>query len=93
MPCVEHLDQQILAALKAGGTLEMAGWHGCGTTHCRAGWAITLAGDAGQLLEAQLGPNTAAALIYHVSAGYVPDFFATNADALADITAHAGEDL
>jgi hypothetical protein len=68
----------------------MGSWHGdCGTTHCRAGWAIHLAGDAGYALEKQMGAPAAGALIYHASAGYVPDFYATNDDALADMRARS----
>jgi hypothetical protein len=67
----------------------MASWHACATTHCRAGWAITLAGEAGAKLEAHVGPSAAGALIYQASAGYVPNFYATDAEALADIRAHA----
>ena len=36
-----------LKAIEDGGKLDMSTWHRCGTTHCRAGWAITLAGAAG----------------------------------------------
>jgi uncharacterized protein YjbI with pentapeptide repeats len=90
-PLVSNLDGQILAAIAAGGALDMASWHACGTTHCRAGWAITLAGEAGRELEHRLGPNVAGALIY--ARAYpdlpVPDFFATNEAALADIQTRA----
>ena len=89
VPVLPHLDQQILAAIEAGGTLNMATWHTCQTTHCRAGWAIHLAGAPGKALEARLGPSTAGALIYQASAGYVPHFYGTNEDALADIRVHA----
>jgi uncharacterized protein YjbI with pentapeptide repeats len=93
IPRVENLDAQILARVEAvPGCLSMGSWHGeadCGTTHCRAGWAITLAGEAGAALERELGPATAGALIYHASAGYVPNFYATNEAALADLRARA----
>ena len=89
VPVVPELDAAILAAVEAGGELDMHDWHTCATTHCRAGWAITLAGDAGAALEAQYGPNVAGALIYHASAGYVPDFYASNEDALADMRRRA----
>ena len=51
-PIVENIDAAILAAINAGGKLKMSDWHTCKTTHCRAGWAVTLAGDAGKELEA-----------------------------------------
>ena len=72
----------------------MAQWHDpdCQTTHCRAGWAIALAGDSGRALEAKYGPAAAGALIYAKSRPGVPipDFNADNEAALADIKAHAG---
>jgi hypothetical protein len=67
----------------------MEAWHTCQTTHCRAGWAIHLAGEAGATLEDYYGSAAAGALIYHASAGYIPDFYASNEDALDDMKAHA----
>ena len=99
-PVVPHIDNAILAAIEAGGTLDMADWHAndnpCGTTHCRAGWAVHLAGEAGYKLEQQLGPNAAGALIYAASrpGQPVPDFYAPNKAAMASIRSdadHAGE--
>jgi hypothetical protein len=64
-------------------------WHTCETTHCRAGWAIHLAGVAGKVLEHCCGSNVAGALIHIASSpaleGKVPNFFASNEAALADI--------
>lgn len=56
---------------------------------CRAGLAISLAGEEGAALERAHGALLAGALIYFSSAGYVPDFYASNEDALSDIKAHA----
>jgi hypothetical protein len=68
----------------------MADWHTCDTTHCRAGWAIHLAGDAGRTLEERVGPSTAGALIYLRSgAERVPDFHCSDEAARADIVACA----
>ncbi|MEO6326238.1 MAG: hypothetical protein ABIT01_13325, partial [Thermoanaerobaculia bacterium] len=66
----------------------------CGTTHCRAGWAVTLAGEAGKKLEERVGTGTAGAIIYAVSrpGKPVPDFYGGTADALADINACAAAD-
>ena len=67
VPVVENLDAKILAAIDAGGSLDMGAWHTCQTTHCRAGWAIVLAGEKGKELERRwdrIGPacsSTAAA--------------------------------
>ncbi len=88
-PKIENLDAKILTAIDNGGALNMATWHTCETTHCRAGWAIHLAGEAGKVLESLLGPRAAGALIYNASTGRVPDFFASDGDALADIRACA----
>ena len=72
------------AVLRAG--LDMHHWHsGCGTTHCRAGWAIHLAGEDGRKLEIELGSDVAGTVIYHNSTGMVPNFYCGNEEALADI--------
>jgi hypothetical protein len=89
VPIVENLDAKILEAIEDGGTLDMSDWHRCKTTHCRAGWAITLAGKAGQTLETDFGSELAGAMIYRASTGHVPDFFATTEVALEDIEACA----
>ncbi len=95
VPKIEKLDSKILAAIKGGGTLEMGGWHKCETTHCRAGWAITLAGEAGKVLESMLGPAVAGTLIYN--AAYPgrkhPDFFTDNETAMADIEKCAADEV
>jgi hypothetical protein len=59
----------------------------CGTAHCRAGWAIVLAGPEGMLLEQRLGPDEAGRLIYEKSRPGMeaPDFHARQDDALEDI--------
>ena len=98
---IPQIDAAILAAIEQpGARLEMSDWHGgtsgsdaCGTTHCRAGWAITLAGDAGRELERRFGPSAAGALIYAASGSHpVPNFFADNETALADLRARAARE-
>jgi uncharacterized protein YjbI with pentapeptide repeats len=92
VPVVADLDAKIATAVGDGAALDMSAWHGhCGSTHCRAGWAITCAGAEGAALEAAVGPNAAGALIYYASTGRVPDFFASDEDALADIRACAAK--
>ena len=89
---VNNLHQSILAAIENGGSLEMGSWHTCETTHCRAGWAIHLAGNAGRLLEAQVGSAAAGAFITQASCPWlekVPNFYADNETAFADIQAMA----
>ena len=86
VPVIPSLDSAILAAItKTGCSLDMGTWHTCETTHCRAGWAITLAGKEGAELEDRLGPAVAGALIYQASTGRNPDFYASTEDALEDI--------
>jgi len=80
------LDRRMAEVTAAPNALDMHTWH-CGTTHCRAGWAITLAGEEGAKLEAQVGPWMAGALIYVASTGReeIPNFFTSTDAALADI--------
>ena len=97
VPVVEGLDGKIVACLEAGeGELQMGQWHGdggaCGTTHCRAGFAIHFAGAAGIALEQAIGSERAGRAIYRASTGRAPHFFATNERALADIRRCAAED-
>jgi hypothetical protein len=91
---IPDLDAQILDAIEVGGgALDMSTWHTCETTHCRAGWAITLAGKPGAELERRYGPQRAGAMIYRASTGRVPHFFATDDRALADIRERAAEQV
>ncbi len=89
VPVVENLDAQILRAIDAGATLNMCDWHTCDTTHCRAGFAVVCAGAEGRALEKRFGPEVAGIKIYKASTGRVPDFFASDEDALADIREQA----
>ena len=70
---------------------NMSEWHSrCGTTHCRAGWAVNLH-PTGLTLESIYGTSAAAAMIYakcSVSAK-VPDWHASNEDAIEDIRERA----
>ena len=87
-PIIADIDRVILSEIEAdGNALEMNNYHVCKTTHCRAGWAIHKAGEAGYALERSVGPWLAGALIYKASRPDrpVPDFFATNEEAMADI--------
>ena len=96
IPLVVNIDATILSALEGDGTLDMADWHICDTTHCRAGWAVVLAGEEGQKLEEQLGTNVAASLIYAKSSpcgSRVPNWYASNEEALADIKDRAQRQL
>jgi uncharacterized protein YjbI with pentapeptide repeats len=97
IPVIPKIDAVILAAIEKGGTLNMDSWHGsagwCGTTHCRAGWAVHCAGVPGRELEKKIGTQAAGAMIYRASRpGHAaPWFFAADDDALADIKKCAAE--
>jgi hypothetical protein len=90
VPVIENLDAKILEAVTTG-RLKMNAWYTCETAHCRAGWAITLAGEAGKALEAKHGSHFAGIKIYRASTGRVPNFFATDEEALADLKRCAEE--
>jgi uncharacterized protein YjbI with pentapeptide repeats len=92
IPSIPNIDAAILAAIdRPGCSLDMSKWHTCETTHCRAGWAIHLAGDAGRALEDRVGASAAGALIYAASGSHpAPNFYATDDAALADMRARAG---
>jgi hypothetical protein len=94
VPVVPNLDQRILDAIaQPGCSLDMGLWHSCETTHCRAGWAIQLAGEAGYALEKKLGrSDLAGRAIYRASTGRSPHFYATNERALEDMRRCAAED-
>ena len=91
IPVIPNIDDTILAAIESGGVLDMSAWHGvggwCGTTHCRAGWAIHLGGEKGKALQDKLGPNVAGSLIYEASrpGQPAPWFFDSTEGALADL--------
>jgi hypothetical protein len=67
----------------------MDAWHTCEKTHCRAGWAVTLAGEAGKRLEQFFNTELAAMMIYDASCpNYKINpvrFHDSNEDALADM--------
>ncbi len=67
IPVVKGIHSKILAAASKPEGLDMASFHACETTHCRAGWAIHLAGKAGYELEKITGPVFAAMMIYDAS--------------------------
>jgi len=71
----------------------MGDWHTCDTTHCRAGWVVTLAGEAGRALEKFHNTMLAAMLIYDASdPNYTINpcrFYDGNEAAMADMKALA----
>ena len=92
IPVIPDIDTKIHEAVKMCG-LQMSDWH-CGTTHCRAGWAIHLAGEEGYVLEEKLGSQVAGTLIYMASRPDKkhPDFFCSSDEALASIEEDAKGD-
>ena len=104
---VPHLDAKILGLIEANekaiaadpklrgkNALRMAEWHTCGMSHCRGGYAVMAAGEAGRTLEFTVGVATAANLIYAASRPKqpIPNFFASDEQAMADIKACAAAD-
>jgi hypothetical protein len=67
IPVVSDLHQKIYEASSQPGALAMDSWHTCEKTHCRAGWAVTLAGKAGKDLENNFNTELAAMMIYDAS--------------------------
>jgi hypothetical protein len=104
-PIIEDIHSKVYAAASQPGALDMGAWHEkpdhpdqwlCGTSHCRAGWVVALAGKEGLDLEAKIGTPAAALSIYIASdpdrwkTERLPDFHCDNATALADMARMAG---
>ena len=89
VPVIKDIHQTVYAAATQPGALDMGKWHNsCGTAHCRAGWVVTLAGDAGRAMEFCMGTPAAAAMIYLASDPKIekmPNFYTDNGTALADM--------
>lgn len=98
VPVVPGLDGVILAQVEARpDTFSMEEFEtpaidGCETTHCRAGWAVHFAGEAGRVLKRLYGYGIAGALIYAKSCPGlpVPDFYSdAESYAIADMRRRA----
>ena len=65
----------------------MGSWHTCGTTHCRGGWVVHLAGEAGKKVEDFFDTALAAQLIYRESGFKINPcrFYDDNKAALEDM--------
>jgi hypothetical protein len=88
VPHIENIHQKVYAAASRPNSLDMSTWHTCNTKHCRGGWVVVSAGEAGRALEARLGTSSAAALIYLASdptLESIPNFHVENYEALADM--------
>jgi hypothetical protein len=88
-PVIENIHQKVYeAASHKPDALNMSDWHTCDTTHCRAGWVVFLAGDAGKKLEQKTSTLFAALQIYDVSSKIDVSpvrFFEDNKTALDDM--------
>jgi hypothetical protein len=98
IPVVGEIDASILAAIEADpAALDMRlrddihPDENVGKGLSRMGWAVALAGDAGQALAKMIGIDGAGELIYAVSRPgmRVPEFFSSAEDVLASIRADA----
>jgi len=89
VPVIENIHQAVYTAASQPRALEMRDWHTCAEIHCRAGWVVTLAGEAGKKLEAFFDTTVAAMKIYDASSPLQKvspvKFFDNNADTLADM--------
>lgn len=98
IPVIPNIHQSILEAVQGGEKLNMSVWHEdeeineagahCGTTHCRAGWVVALAGKEGRELEIETSTEFAANVIYSKSSGIEVGpfhFFLSNEQSMADI--------
>jgi hypothetical protein len=95
VPTIPNIHQVVYAAANRPDALDMGHWHTCETTHCRAGWVVTLAGAGGRALEWAMGTPAAAAVIYLASdpkLEKIPDFYANNNAALEDMKRLAEEE-
>jgi len=87
-PIIPNIHQRVYEAASQPDALDMGDWHKCGTTHCRAGWVVVLAGDEGKALEDSIGTAAAASLIYLASDPTLekfPSFYCSNDEALEDM--------
>lgn len=87
IPVIEDIHRKVYEAASQPGALCMSEWHTCETTHCRAGWVTTLAGEAGRKLEEATSPLFAAQQIYKASGYEISPvrFFDGDVDAMADM--------
>jgi hypothetical protein len=88
IPVIESIHQKVLEAVSQPNALNMETWHTCDTTHCRAGWVVHLAGDAGRKLEQITSTPFAAMQIYKASSEIRVSpvrFYEDNKTAMKDI--------
>ena len=93
VPIVKNLHKKIYESANQPHALEMSAWHACEKTHCRAGWAVTVAGEEGRKLEKFFNTELAAMLIYRAVGYHINParFYDDNDAALADMKRLAKE--
>ena len=86
-PTIRGIHAAVYAAASSDSALQMSNWHSCETTHCRAGWVVHLAGEAGYALESFFNTELAAMKIYRASGFEINParFYDSDDDALADM--------
>jgi len=95
VPVLPGIHQTVLQAVERPEALNMENWHSCDTTHCRGGWVVHLAGEAGAKLEKETSTLFAAMQIYKASSPIRVSpgrFFDSNDEAMADIRRCAEEE-
>ncbi len=95
IPVIENIHQKVYEAASSEGCLKMNDVHTCETTHCRAGWAVHLAGEQGYALEKHTNWEFAAMQIYRKSSPIKVSptrFYESNDQALADMKRCAEEE-
>ena len=88
IPEIKNIHSVVLEAASKPDALEMGDWHTCDTTHCRAGWVVTLAGEAGRKLEQQTSTAFASMMIYKESSDIrvSPNmYYVTNEESMKDM--------
>ena len=94
VPQIPDIHRAIYAAVNRPRAIDIYEWHPLMTIYCRAEWTVILAGEAGAELERRLGTGAAAALIYAASdpdLPTIPDWYASENDAFADMARMAEE--
>jgi len=95
IPVIENIHQKVFDAVSKPNALNMQAWHTCETRHCRAGWVVQLAGEAGKALEDFYDTPLAASLIYQASSALkvtIPRFYDSREVAMSDMQRLADEE-
>ena len=84
---IENIDNKVLSILeKEENELNMSAWHTCDTTHCRAGWEITIH-PQGKELEKYFGSWMAGTIVHNKSHDNFVDYFASEDEVMEELRA------